>query len=235
MAREKKQSSIRRGILGILLLLLVAMGTQSAQAQTRLIVRNQLGLPGINLTCVLSGCNVVRGLGDPEGQLFLVTFPPLVNPLFAILRLNLQTSILSVELDQFANTQDAYGGPAPSYLTDKTPTAYFGATVWRGYVTQPANLLVRTGQAQSSFNVSGANVIVAVIDTGVDVSHPDLSGQMWVNDDDLGDGFDDDGNGKIDDTNGWDFGDGNNTLLSPDDLEHCLNLSQDARTNQPAN
>src|SRR6185369_13348547 len=89
-----------------------------------LIVRNQLGLPGINLTCVLSGCNVVRGLGDPEEQLFLVTFPPIVNPVLAVLRLNLQTSILSVELDQLANTQDAYGGPAPSYLTDKTPTAY---------------------------------------------------------------------------------------------------------------
>jgi subtilisin family serine protease len=178
MAREKKQSSIRRGIVGILLLLLAALSTQSAQAQTRLIVRNQLGLPGINLTCVLSGCNVVRGLGDPEGQLFLVTFPPIVNPVLAILRLNLQTSILSVELDQLANTQDAYGGPAPSYLTDKTPTAYYGATVWRGYVTQPANALVRTAQAQSSFNVSGANVIVAVIDTGVDPNHPVLRNSL---------------------------------------------------------
>lgn len=68
-------------------------------------------------------------------------------------------------------------------------------------------------------NEGVSSTIVAVIDTGVDVSHPDLSGQMWVNDDDLGDGFDDDGNGKIDDTNGWDFGDGNNTLLSPNHWE----------------
>ena len=51
-----------------------------AQAQTRLIVRDSLGLPGINLTCLLTGCQVVTGLGDPNGQLFLVTFPPFLNP-----------------------------------------------------------------------------------------------------------------------------------------------------------
>lgn len=47
-------------------------------------------------------------------------------------------------------------------------------------------------------------VIVAVIDSGVDTAHPDLVGNIWVNDDPVG-GGDDDGNGFIDDTNGWDF------------------------------
>jgi subtilisin family serine protease len=45
---------------------------------------------------------------------------------------------------------------------------------------------------------------VAVIDTGVAYRHPDLAENIWTNDDPPG-GGDDDGNGKVDDTHGWDF------------------------------
>ena len=49
-------------------------------------------------------------------------------------------------------------------------------------------------------------VIVAIIDTGVDIEHPELSGHIWTNPNEIPDnGIDDDGNGYIDDTNGWDF------------------------------
>jgi subtilisin family serine protease len=52
----------------------------------------------------------------------------------------------------------------------------------------------------------GNNTVVAVIDSGFDFSHPDLSTQAWMN---LGetpsDGVDDDGNGYEDDVQGWDF------------------------------
>ena len=47
---------------------------------------------------------------------------------------------------------------------------------------------------------------MAVIDTGVDISHPDLAGSIWVNEDEVpNDGIDNDGNGYIDDVNGWNF------------------------------
>lgn len=50
------------------------------------------------------------------------------------------------------------------------------------------------------------DVVVAVIDTGVDQNHEDLRDNMWVNDDEIADnGIDDDDNGYIDDRNGWDF------------------------------
>lgn len=50
------------------------------------------------------------------------------------------------------------------------------------------------------------DVIVAVIDTGVDVNHIDLKGKIWTNDDEIPDnGIDDDGNGYIDDFMGWNF------------------------------
>jgi subtilisin family serine protease len=59
----------------------------------------------------------------------------------------------------------------------------------------------------------GNGTVVAVIDSGFDVSHPDLSGRLWTNPGDTQDGADNDGNGKTDDVNGWDFGDNNATLL----------------------
>jgi subtilisin family serine protease len=100
--------------------------------------------------------------------LFLVTFPSILNPITALLKLNLQLGILSVEIDQPVYTQPANAASDPSYLTDKTPTPYYGATVWHGYVAQPGNQLVRTAQTQSTFNVAGSGTTVAVIDTGVD-------------------------------------------------------------------
>ena len=49
-------------------------------------------------------------------------------------------------------------------------------------------------------------VIVAVIDDGVDVYHPDLQGKLWTNTGEIpGNGIDDDGNGYIDDVYGWNF------------------------------
>lgn len=49
-------------------------------------------------------------------------------------------------------------------------------------------------------------VIVAVIDSGVDVEHEDLQGSIWVNNDEIpGNGIDDDENGYVDDVNGWNF------------------------------
>ncbi len=48
--------------------------------------------------------------------------------------------------------------------------------------------------------------VIAVLDSGVDLDHPDLSSKIWTNDDEIPDnGIDDDNNGKVDDVNGWDF------------------------------
>ncbi len=49
-------------------------------------------------------------------------------------------------------------------------------------------------------------VRVAVIDTGIDANHPDLINNLWINPGEIpGDRRDNDGNGYVDDVNGWDF------------------------------
>ncbi len=53
---------------------------------------------------------------------------------------------------------------------------------------------------------SGQQVIVAVIDSGIDINHEDLKGRIWTNPKEIaGNGKDDDNNGYIDDIHGWNF------------------------------
>ncbi|MDP2313673.1 MAG: S8 family serine peptidase, partial [Pseudomonadota bacterium] len=68
------------------------------------------------------------------------------------------------------------------------------------------------------------SVIVAVLDTGVNTAEPDLSGQVWANTGEVaGNSVDDDANGYVDDTAGWDFA---YTDASPSDVYgHGTNVS----------
>ncbi|MDD5258569.1 MAG: S8 family serine peptidase [bacterium] len=81
-------------------------------------------------------------------------------------------------------------------------------------------------QSERAWNISRGNsdAIVAVIDTGVDSTHPDLSANIWSNPGEIpGNGIDDDNNGYIDDTMGWDFIDNNNDPM--DTHGHGTHLS----------
>lgn len=65
------------------------------------------------------------------------------------------------------------------------------------------------------------SVIVAIIDTGIDINHSDLQGAIWVNEDEIaGDGIDNDGNGFIDDVNGWNFYHNNNQVYTGAEDDH---------------
>ena len=57
-------------------------------------------------------------------------------------------------------------------------------------------------------NKGSANVVIAIVDNGVNIDHEDLSGNLWVNSGEVpGNGFDDDLNGYTDDVNGYDAAD----------------------------
>jgi len=54
-------------------------------------------------------------------------------------------------------------------------------------------------------NEEGERMIIAVLDTGVDIEHPDLAANIWTNPNEIANNSDDDGNGYKDDLHGYDF------------------------------
>jgi subtilisin family serine protease len=116
----------------------------------------------------------------------------------------------------------------------KDPRVQYAEPNYRRYITSPPDDplfqslwgLHNTGQTGGTFDAdidtpeawnitTGSNtVVIAVIDTGVDYRHPDLSSNIWINTNETkGNGIDDEHNGYIDDVYGWNFGSGNNDPL----------------------
>ena len=65
---------------------------------------------------------------------------------------------------------------------------------------------------------SSPDVVVGVIDGGIQLDHPDLTNNIWINKDEIpNNNFDDDNNGYRDDVNGWNFADESpDPVIDPD-------------------
>lgn len=88
---------------------------------------------------------------------------------------------------------------------------------------------VRTEETYLTFGMPASeDIIVAVIDSGVDVNHEDLQGKIWINKGEVAnDGIDNDGNGYIDDVFGWNFIGGSNgmaTMVADSTLKNGIRL-----------
>ena len=157
-------------LIGVLATLLYAA---PARADNNIIIRTTLTQSVLQTVCIPTLCTVVRPLGDPLAQVFLITSPLNVSGLLGLVGNPL--GIVDAEVDQVMSLigPTTTVGTTPASLLDMAALTYCGGTVWNGYATQPAAGVVNIAQAQNNCTLIGAG-IVADIDTGVDPNHPAL-------------------------------------------------------------
>lgn len=119
----------------------------------------------------------------------------------------------AISADGDVATVPAFVVPADTWFGEQWYLFAWGQTVG-GTVQVQQDVDVRAPEAWSVTKGDPA-VVVAVVDTGADVDHPDLVANIWQNPGETGDGregngVDDDGNGFVDDWRGWDFVDDDN-------------------------
>ena len=120
-----------------------------------------------------------------------------------------------------AATQVEYAEPDFVYVASATPNDPSFTKLWGLHNTgQTGGVSDADVDASEVWDeTTGGETVVAVIDEGVDINHPDLKNNVWVNPGEVaGNGVDDDKNGYVDDVNGYDFVNNNASVYDPDPL-----------------
>ena len=102
-----------------------------------------------------------------------------------------------------------------THMATATEPNFANGSLWGMYgpATSPVNQYGSNAAAAWAAEKTGsADVYIGIIDEGIQFDHPDLAGQVWTNPYDPAGGGDNDGNGLIDDVNGWDFANNDNTI-----------------------
>ena len=143
------------------------------------------------------------------GNLLHIQLPENLTVINAISLLKRNTVVEYAEPNYIRYATTVPNDPGFSYLWGLNNTGQTGGTV-DADIDAPRAWDITTGST---------NNVIAVIDTGVDMTHEDLSTNIWTNPGEIpGNGIDDDHNGYIDDVHGWDFYNNDN---DPSDTNRC--------------
>ncbi len=139
---------------------------------------------------------------DGQGHLVLVRYQPDIPLDAAMSSLREDPNVMWVEKNQVYRHQQMSNDPGFPQL--------YGM---QGPTTSPANQFGSNAAAAWAAGATGSETVyVGVIDEGIQIIHPDLQGNIWVNPFDPVNGRDDDNNGLVDDVNGFDFANNDNTV-----------------------
>jgi len=95
-----------------------------------------------------------------------------------------------------------------------------------GDASSPANTYGSgAAEAWAAGHTCGSDIYVGIIDEGFMYAHEDLAANAWTNPFDAVDGVDNDGNGYVDDTHGWDFDGNNNTTFDGTGDDHGTHVA----------
>ena len=119
------------------------------------------------------------------------------------------------------STNDPYytSGSLWGMYSDDSPTVYGPSGTTNAFGSGAE-------EAWSQGYTGSSSVVVAVLDEGIQITHPDLAANIWTNPYEVaGDGIDNDGNGFVDDVNGWDFYYGDNTVYDSGEDAHGTHVA----------
>ncbi|NBS30885.1 MAG: hypothetical protein EBS76_10305, partial [Actinobacteria bacterium] len=128
-----------------------------------------------------------------------LVFDPSIDALSVIDELENTPGIASVEVNQYRELRSTPDDPS-----------FSNSGMW-GLKSYPGSNAIG---AWANGHTGSSDVIVAVLDSGTQIGHPDLAVNIWSNPGEIAaNGIDDDGNGYVDDVNGWDFLYGDNQVF----------------------
>lgn len=122
------------------------------------------------------------------------------------------------------------GHAAATMRSESLPDDQFLARQW--YIENDGSFSLSPSKEDADIDLKQAweitqgdpSVIVAMLDTGIDPNHPEFDGRIWVNDQETDqNSLDDDGNGYVDDMQGWNFVSNNNIIN--DDNRHGTHVT----------
>jgi subtilisin family serine protease len=120
----------------------------------------------------------------------------------------------------------------PNWIYQHTATSndplFTNGSLWGMYgdASSPANQYgSQAAEAWAAGHTCGSDVYVGIIDEGFMYSHEDLAANAWTNPFDPVDGVDNDGNGYVDDTHGWDFAGNDNSTFDGTGDDHGTHVA----------
>jgi subtilisin family serine protease len=120
----------------------------------------------------------------------------------------------------------------PNWTYQHTATSndplFTNGSLWGMYgdASSPANAFgSQAAEAWAAGHTCNAGVYVGIIDEGFMTTHEDLAANAWTNPFDPVDGVDNDGNGYVDDVNGWDFDGNNNSVFDGTGDDHGTHVA----------
>jgi uncharacterized repeat protein (TIGR01451 family) len=190
---------------------------QEAMVADHLIIKPAPGIPEpAFLPHVTTLGGAVRSY-KPASGLYLITLPAPLDP-----------AALPAAVDAWKRVSDIVAVAEPDFvvhalLTPNDPS--FSQLHGLHNTGQSGGVPDADIDAPEAWDIAtgSRSILVGVIDTGIDHTHPDLAANMWTNPGEIpGNGIDDDGNGYVDDVRGWDFvNDDNNPMDDHYHGTHC--------------